>query len=86
MFMMIFQYNSFLVRHHKLSRKGILIDEDDNDMTNSYIIITPDGRFYQNTSGKYIYSKNILTHGFGVISETEFNVMKYIERDGSYLV
>lgn len=39
-------------------------------MTDSYIMIDPHGRFYQNTNGTYSYSKSIL-------DITENEIIKY---------
>lgn len=54
-------------------------------MTESYLMINPEGRFYQNTEGKYIYSSKILEVGLSqAIQEIEFNDKKFIERKGVY--
>ncbi len=52
------QYEIFLKKHEKL--KVSTYAENNDEMTDSYIMIDPHGRFYQNTNGTYIYSKSIL--------------------------
>jgi radical S-adenosyl methionine domain-containing protein 2 len=55
------QYEIFLKKHEKL--KVSTYAENNDEMTDSYIMIDPYGRFYQNTKGTYIYSKSILDVG-----------------------
>ena len=55
------QYKYFLRTHKHL--KSCITDEDKDLMTNSYIMIDPYGRFYQNTKGNnkgYTYSPILL--------------------------
>lgn len=52
------QYETFLQNHKEL--KISTYTESNDEMINSYIMIDPYGRFYQNTNGTYIYSKSIL--------------------------
>ena len=75
------QFYNFIDRHRFLNDKGILIKEDNEDMTNSYIMITPDGKFYQNSNNQYIYSESILDIGFkNAIKQTGFNYETYEKR------
>ncbi|RXJ89183.1 radical SAM protein [Arcobacter sp. CECT 8983] len=73
------QYKTFLQNHKDL--KVSTFTESNDEMIDSYIMIDPHGRFYQNTNGTYTYSKSILD-----ITENEiakcFNVdmNKYNER------
>ena len=78
-------FYNFIKRHQGLQDKNILIKEDNNDMESSYIMISPDGKFYQNHNNKYIYSDNILDIGFkGAIEQTGFDYDKFIKRGGNY--
>ena len=79
------QFYNFIDRHRFLNDKGILIKEDNEDMNNSYIMITPDGKFYQNSNNQYIYSESILDIGFkNAIKQTGFNYETYEKRGGNY--
>ena len=56
-------------------------------MTTSYLMITPDGKFYQNTAGKYIYSDEILTVGVqNALNQTNFDYEKFQKRGGAYVL
>ena len=68
------QYETFLQNHKKL--KISTYSENNDEMTDSYIMIDPHGRFYQNTNGSYIYSKSIL-------DITENEIMKCVNVDMS---
>ena len=79
------EFYNFINRHRKLKDKKILIKEDNDDMSNSYIMITPDGKFYQNSDNKYIYSDYILDVGFRhAINQTGFDYSNYEKRGGDY--
>ncbi|PKO40259.1 MAG: radical SAM protein [Betaproteobacteria bacterium HGW-Betaproteobacteria-6] len=57
------EFAEFVARHQKLG--GIMAAEDNNDMIESYIMIDPHGRFFQNArnGNGYRYSEEILTVG-----------------------
>lgn len=66
------QYKIFLQKHEKL--RVSTFAESNDEMTDSYIMIDPYGRFYQNTNGSYTYSKSIL-------DITDNEIMKCINVD-----
>ncbi len=50
-----------------------------------YIMVTPDGRFYQNSGGKYSYSVPILEAGVEAgLAAVRFDYRKYRHRGGEY--
>lgn len=59
------EFDEFVLRHRALA--SIMCVEDNNDMTDSYLMIDPLGRFYQNSlagiSNAYVYSQPILQAG-----------------------
>ena len=56
------QFDSFVSRNGRL--KGVKIVPESNElMTDSYLMVSPDGRFYDNGSGTYRYSPPILDVG-----------------------
>ncbi len=62
-----------------------LISENNNTMINSYLMIDPQGRFYQNRGNLYKFSKKILKVGvLNALNEIEFNFARFIERGGFY--
>jgi radical S-adenosyl methionine domain-containing protein 2 len=57
--------------------------EDNEDMTDSYLMIDPRGRFYQNTgtNGSYVYSDPILNIGVAkALKQITFNQEKFNSR------
>lgn len=73
------QYKIFLQNHQKL--KVSTYSESNDEMTDSYIMIDPHGRFYQNTNGIYTYSKSILDITKDEIMDCiNVNMDKYNER------
>jgi len=54
------QFSEFVARHAQL--QDVMVVEDNEAMTNSYLMINPQGRFYQNseTEGGYQYGELIL--------------------------
>lgn len=54
------EFNSFLSRHKSCPQ---IIGESNDAMTNSYYMIDPQGRFYNNTDSVYQYSSPILEVG-----------------------
>ncbi len=77
------QFDAFVTRHEEF--KNIACVEDNNDMLESYIMIDPQGRFYQNSpqtiSTGYQYSKPIVEIGAGpAFSEMTFDAGRYAAR------
>ena len=60
--------------------------EDNNAMTESYLMISPDGRLFQNGSAEYSYSRPLTEVSFAeALQDIKFNVAKFDGRyDGSY--
>ena len=79
------QFDIFLNNHKELISKKILIKENNDDMEESYMMISPDGKFYQNKDNKYIYSDKIVDVGIDwALSQTGFDMHKFINRKGEY--
>ena len=75
------QFSYFVIRHKNLNP----IIEDNNQMVESYLMIDPTGRFYQNSNNKYHYSRPILEVGINeALNEINFNCAKFVERGGIY--
>ena len=76
------EFEAFRARHGAVEQ---MVSEDNDEMTSSYIMITPDGRFYQNTGGRYTKSQPIL--GVGVqaaLEQVGFDYDKFQQRGGAY--
>lgn len=80
------QFSSFVERHGGLKGHGITIaDESNDDMTGSYAMIDPLGRFFSNVCGRYVYSSPILevsvTAAFRAVT---FDAARFDARGGRY--
>jgi radical S-adenosyl methionine domain-containing protein 2 len=80
------EFEAFVTRHHHLREKGIeLAVETNEDMTGSYAMIDPLGRFFSNVSSRYVYSDPILKVGVNTaFSQIAFSERKFLDRGGSY--
>lgn len=73
------EFNIFLNKHKNV--QSSIYKESNEDMVDSYIMIDPYGRFYQNTKGSYIYSQTILTTSVAeAFNEIEFDLEKFMSR------
>jgi len=77
------QFYSFVERHHELT--DIMCVEDNEDMSESYIMIDPYGRFFQNNSEPpetgYVYSPPILVDGADqALRAVRFTPIKFMAR------
>ncbi|MBC3831579.1 radical SAM protein [Undibacterium amnicola] len=77
------EFNSFVDRH--LALKNVMCIEDNSDMTESYIMVDPYGRFFQNKQRRngsgYFYSEPILSKGIeAAFSQLTFSTEKFIGR------
>lgn len=74
-------FHQFLDNHAEFSK--IIFSENNDEMTHSYLMIDPVGRFFQNsefTQG-YIYSENILKVGIETaLTKIKFNIHKFAKR------
>ena len=82
------QFQTFMERHHPLKERDVqVVGESNDDMTSSYLMVAPDGKFYQNTDGAYIHSDPINEVGFEkAMEQTGFDYSKFVKRGGKYTV
>jgi radical S-adenosyl methionine domain-containing protein 2 len=76
------EFAAFVQRHRAF--QSVQCVEDNRDMSESYLMVDPFGRFFQNQSslgGGYLYSKPILSVGAGAaFSEMAFNSSSFQAR------
>ena len=75
------EFQHFVQQHQSL--RQIMCVEDNADMAESYLMIDPHGRFFQNALGRkgYVYSPPILEVGAaGAYSQTGMSVLKFTSR------
>ena len=76
------KYFSMFCRNHK---KYNPICESSDILQNSYTMISPDGRFYQNTNEYYSFSNYILDAGVKEsLKQLKFSPSKFKARKGNY--
>ncbi len=76
-----FEFSNFLEKHSELEH--LISSENNDEMTHSYLMIDPLGRFFQNSSIScgYDYSSEILINGVSAaLDEIEFDISKFIKR------
>lgn len=75
------QFERFVKRHETLKP----ITETNQLMLESYLMVDPHGRFYQNTENAYIFSRPILKVGMkNALSDISFDPRKFVKRGGIY--
>lgn len=75
------EFMLFIDRHSDLHP----VYETSDMMTESYLMITPDGRLHQNTGNVPHYSGPVLKQGFiGALSQVGFSLQKFLARSGGY--
>jgi radical S-adenosyl methionine domain-containing protein 2 len=57
-------FDRFVKRHRSLTRHGIMIQPESSEiMRSSYVMIAPDGRFFDSICGRYRFGRRILDVG-----------------------
>jgi radical S-adenosyl methionine domain-containing protein 2 len=79
------QFNAFLNRHHGAGLADIIVPEDNDAMTGSYVMVGPNGCFFDNSKGRHSYSSPILDVGVEeALKEVHFDYQKFITRGAIY--
>jgi radical S-adenosyl methionine domain-containing protein 2 len=75
------QYHGYLKRHSALN--GFIVEEDNKAMLHSYLMINPEGKFYQNgeAGAGYLHSESILDIGVArAIKQVPFDCSAFSDR------
>ena len=80
------RYDAFVERHNGINESGIIVvAEPVETIRGSYAMISPDGRFFDSSTGQHQYSRRILEVGLAdAFSQVAFDAAKYDGRDGNY--
>jgi radical S-adenosyl methionine domain-containing protein 2 len=79
------EFVSFISRHQSVANCTSIIPETNAQVKGSYAMIDPAGRFFQNTTGTYLYSLPIIEIGvFKALQSTDYSFAKFISRGGIY--
>jgi len=75
------EFGVFVKKHENFK----VVSENNNEMIESYVMIDPNGRFYQNTGHTYIFSASIINVGLNrSLKEINYNHAKFIDKGGFY--
>jgi len=79
-------FDRFVDRHSKPKESGIIVvAEPVETIRGSYAMISPDGKFFDSSTGRHHYSRGILEVGLmNAFNEVIFDDAKYDGRDGNY--
>ncbi|MBL9005290.1 MAG: viperin family antiviral radical SAM protein [Myxococcales bacterium] len=79
-------FRRYCARHQRVTDAGIaIVPEDNEDMTGSYAMVDPAGRFFDNSAGHYRYSRPILDAGLAEAwQDIRFDTQRFEERGGVY--
>ena len=80
------QFEAYVQRNRIVESDGIdVVPEDNEMMTESYVMIDPAGRFFDNVQGAYNYSKPILKVGVErALKEVSIDSKQFHKRGGRY--
>jgi radical S-adenosyl methionine domain-containing protein 2 len=80
------EFRAYVLRSSPSSLNGTaFIVENNNDMTDSYVMVDPLGRFISNTDGSYRTSQPILQVGIAsALSDVSYDRAKFEARGGLY--
>lgn len=80
------QFEVFVKRHQPLEAEGFSPVVETNElMKDSYVMINPQGQFYNTTTGRHVYSSPILEVGVETaLAQVGWNVENFLAREGIY--
>lgn len=78
------QFSRYVARNQRVEKLGINVVAESNDlMTDSYVMVDPAGRFFDNSSGSHTYSRPILEAGVAAaLRDVSVDPRKFRLRDG----
>jgi len=79
------EFQLFVDHHSDLQDCTSIVPETNSQITGSYAMVDPAGRFFDNASGTYNYSRPIIEVGAKTaMEEVNYDVSKFISRGGLY--
>jgi radical S-adenosyl methionine domain-containing protein 2 len=79
------EFSLYLKRNTNPVTEKIMVPEDNDAMSTSYLMIDPAGRFFDNAKGIYTYSEAINDVGVErALEQTEFDYERFINRGAIY--
>ena len=80
------RFEAYVQRNRIVENDGIIVVPESNEMmTESYVMIDPAGRFFDNTQGAHTYSRPILEVGIGeALEDVSVDLARFLKRGGRY--
>lgn len=80
------QFEAYVQRNRIVENDGIIVVPESNEMmTESYVMIDPAGRFFDNAQGPYTYSRPILEVGISkALKAVSVDLERFLKRGGQY--
>lgn len=78
-------FKAFQERHANINSATKVVFEEISLIKGSYIMVSPEGKFYDNTSNGYRYSERLLDVGVEeALAQIDFDMAKFLNRGGKY--
>lgn len=79
------EFDLFKAKHSKVLDDEIFVPESNEEMTSSYLMVDPNGCFFDNTSGYLNHSDPITEKGITcTMKQCHYDIKKFIARKGIY--
>lgn len=80
------RFEAYVHRNRIVENDGIIVVPESNEMmTESYVMIDPAGRFFDNAQGAHTYSRPILEVGIGkALGDVSVDLGRFLKRGGRY--
>ena len=80
------QFDAYVARNRVVEKDGIVVVPEDNEMmTGSYVMVDPSGRFFDNTNGAHSYSESIISVGVNeALKGVSIDPQRFLQRGGQY--
>ena len=80
------QFDAYVARNRAVREDGIVVVPEDNEMmTGSYVMVDPAGRFFDNTQGSHNYSDPIIDVGVDeALKGVSIDPQRFLKRGGRY--
>ena len=81
------QFQEFCKNNESVQKYGVhFVAENQEELTDTYVMIDPEGRFFSNTSGKYLFSDPIYMIGVEpALEQINFNEQNLLNLDRMFL-
>lgn len=80
------QFDAYVARNRVVEKDGIVVVPEDNEMmTGSYVMVDPSGRFFDNINGSHSYSESIISVGVEeALKGVSIDPQRFLQRGGQY--